>query len=160
MEVLQPRPAPAVAGRGRELERGGLHVNLTGDHLDYHKTMEEYGAAKAMLFEALPADGVAVVNIQDVAHSGMVKKIKPGVRVVRCKVEMPGGLPVAGGTAPETVCRAKVMGATTEGTDVEFAGPWGHRTCRIPLVGAFNVMNACKRWRRCMRCGAGRMRMP
>lgn len=119
-----------------------VFTNLTGDHLDYHKTMEEYGAAKAMLFEALPADGVAVVNIQDVAHSGMVKKIKPGVRVVRCKVEMPGALPVTGGTAPETVCRAKVMGATTEGTDVEFSGPWGHRNCRIPLVGAFNVMNA------------------
>ncbi len=119
-----------------------VFTNLTGDHLDYHKTMEEYGAAKAMLFEALPADGVAIVNIQDAAHSGMVKKIKPGVRVVRCKVEMPGALPVTGGTAPETVCRAKVIGATTEGTDVEFSGPWGHRTCRIPLVGAFNVMNA------------------
>lgn len=119
-----------------------VFTNLTGDHLDYHKTMEEYGAAKAMLFEALPSDGAAIVNIQDAAHSRMVKGMRPGVRVVRCQVEMPGALPVAGGTAPETVCRARVTGATTEGTDVEFSGPWGHRTCRIPLVGAFNVMNA------------------
>ena len=157
---------------------GALHwnaavfTNLTGDHLDYHKTMEEYAAAKAMLFEHLPSDGVAVVNIQDAGHSRMVKGMKPGVRVVRCKVEdgcrggaalgsatldAPSALGVAGskqpttapgrhhwqqaasatlrivgGTAPETVCRAKVMGATTEGTDVEFTGPWGHRVCRVP----------------------------
>ncbi len=120
----------------------GVFTNLTGDHLDYHGTMEEYGAAKAMLFDALPEDGVAVVNIQDAAHSRMVKGIKKGVRVVRCAVDQPGSLTVTGGTAPETVCRARVMGADTCGTDVEFTGAWGHRRVRVPLVGAFNVMNA------------------
>src|SRR5438270_208990 len=42
----------------------GVFTNLTGDHLDYHGTMEEYGAAKALLFSGLPDEaggGVAVV---------------------------------------------------------------------------------------------------
>jgi UDP-N-acetylmuramoyl-L-alanyl-D-glutamate--2,6-diaminopimelate ligase len=42
-----------------------IFTNLTGDHLDYHKTMEEYAAAKAMLFEGLKPDAVAVVNVDD-----------------------------------------------------------------------------------------------
>jgi UDP-N-acetylmuramyl-tripeptide synthetase len=118
----------------------GVFTNLTGDHLDYHGTMEEYAAAKARLFAMLPSDGAAVVNIQDQAHSGMVKGSK--ARIVRCAVDAPTGLAITGGTAPETVCRARVVGADTSGTDVEFTGPWGHRRSHIPLVGAFNVMNA------------------
>jgi UDP-N-acetylmuramoyl-L-alanyl-D-glutamate--2,6-diaminopimelate ligase len=118
----------------------GVFTNLTGDHLDYHGTMEAYAAAKARLFAMLPEDGVAVVNIQDPAHSGMVKGCK--APVVRCAVDGPKGLAITGGTAPETVCRARVVGADTTGTTVEFTGPWGHRTTRVPLVGAFNVMNA------------------
>ena len=34
---------------------GAAFTNLTGDHLDYHKTMEAYAAAKAKLFESLDA---------------------------------------------------------------------------------------------------------
>jgi len=37
-------------------------TNLSGDHLDYHKTKEEYLAAKTKLFSALSADAVAVLN--------------------------------------------------------------------------------------------------
>jgi UDP-N-acetylmuramoyl-L-alanyl-D-glutamate--2,6-diaminopimelate ligase len=123
--------------------QAGVFTNLTGDHLDYHGTMEAYGAAKRKLFEGLPSassGGVAVVNIQDPAHSGMVKG--SNARIMRCAVEKPGDLPITGGTAPETVCRAKVLGADTTGTNVEFVGPWGHRKVHIPLVGAFNIMNA------------------
>jgi UDP-N-acetylmuramoyl-L-alanyl-D-glutamate--2,6-diaminopimelate ligase len=39
-------------------------TNLTQDHLDYHKTMAAYGAAKAQLFNrVLPDDAVAVINV-------------------------------------------------------------------------------------------------
>jgi len=37
-------------------------TNLSGDHLDYHKTKEEYLAAKTRLFSALSSDAVAVLN--------------------------------------------------------------------------------------------------
>jgi UDP-N-acetylmuramoyl-L-alanyl-D-glutamate--2,6-diaminopimelate ligase len=39
-------------------------TNLTGDHLDYHKTMENYLAAKSMLFENLSAGAAAVLNAE------------------------------------------------------------------------------------------------
>jgi UDP-N-acetylmuramoyl-L-alanyl-D-glutamate--2,6-diaminopimelate ligase len=43
-----------------------VFTNLTQDHLDYHKTMDAYFAAKLLLFtERLKADGTAVVNIDD-----------------------------------------------------------------------------------------------
>ncbi|HOW34817.1 MAG TPA: UDP-N-acetylmuramoyl-L-alanyl-D-glutamate--2,6-diaminopimelate ligase [Candidatus Omnitrophota bacterium] len=43
----------------------GVFTNLTGDHLDYHKTMEEYFTAKALLFSRLSKDSCAVINIDD-----------------------------------------------------------------------------------------------
>jgi UDP-N-acetylmuramoyl-L-alanyl-D-glutamate--2,6-diaminopimelate ligase len=45
----------------------GVFTNLTVDHLDYHGTMEAYAAAKALLFEQLPATGTAVLNRDDPA---------------------------------------------------------------------------------------------
>ena len=38
----------------------GVFTNLTGDHLDYHGSMESYARAKSALFAALPPDGFAV----------------------------------------------------------------------------------------------------
>lgn len=126
----------------------GVFTNLTGDHLDYHGTMEHYADAKAMLFAALPrsaSGGVAIVNIQDPWHTRMVRD--SAARLVRCAVDEPGALSITGGTAPETVWRAKVLSADTGGTHVELSGPWtgagiSHAKIRIPLVGGFNVMNA------------------
>jgi UDP-N-acetylmuramoyl-L-alanyl-D-glutamate--2,6-diaminopimelate ligase len=42
-----------------------VFTNLTGDHLDYHGTMESYLAAKRRLFESLPAAAAAVLNRDD-----------------------------------------------------------------------------------------------
>ena len=43
----------------------GVFSNLTRDHLDFHGDMEAYFAAKRRLFELLPADAPAVVNLDD-----------------------------------------------------------------------------------------------
>ena len=51
----------------------GVFTNLTGDHLDYHGTMDRYAAAKALLFEGLGPDAFAVVNVMDPAHTRMVR---------------------------------------------------------------------------------------
>ncbi|NTV28476.1 MAG: UDP-N-acetylmuramoyl-L-alanyl-D-glutamate--2,6-diaminopimelate ligase [Candidatus Omnitrophica bacterium] len=45
--------------------RGGIFTNLTGDHLDYHKTMEGYFEAKSRLFRGLGPDAYAVINTDD-----------------------------------------------------------------------------------------------
>ena len=42
-----------------------IFTNLTGDHLDYHKTMEEYFNVKARLFESLSPDAFAIINRDD-----------------------------------------------------------------------------------------------
>ena len=42
-----------------------LYTNLTQDHLDYHKTMENYALAKQQLFKQLKKDGYAIINIDD-----------------------------------------------------------------------------------------------
>ena len=42
-----------------------IFTNLTQDHLDYHKTMENYAAAKQELFRKLKNDGVAIINYDD-----------------------------------------------------------------------------------------------
>lgn len=50
---------------GVQLMAAGF-TNFTQDHLDYHKTFEDYFAAKAGLFRrVLPEDGTAVVNLDD-----------------------------------------------------------------------------------------------
>ncbi len=51
----------------------GMFSNLTGDHLDYHLTMDRYAAAKARLFTALDGDATAVVNADDDYASIMVR---------------------------------------------------------------------------------------
>jgi len=42
-----------------------IFTNLTRDHLDFHRNMDDYFAAKRRLFELLPDSGVAVVNLDD-----------------------------------------------------------------------------------------------
>ena len=44
---------------------GGIFTNLTHDHLDYHKTFDNYLAAKKRFFDSLPVEAFALVNIDD-----------------------------------------------------------------------------------------------
>ena len=44
---------------------GGIFTNLTHDHLDYHKTFDNYLAAKKSFFDSLPPDSFALANIDD-----------------------------------------------------------------------------------------------
>ncbi len=53
-----------------------IFTNLTGDHLDYHKTMDDYATAKGMLFEGLKENAIAVVNADDKWVDQMVQLSK------------------------------------------------------------------------------------
>lgn len=44
---------------------GGIFTNITHDHLDYHKTFDEYIRVKKSFFEHLPADAFSVSNLDD-----------------------------------------------------------------------------------------------
>ena len=43
----------------------GVFTNLTAEHLDYHKTIEDYYHAKSKLFKMLPISSTAILNIDD-----------------------------------------------------------------------------------------------
>lgn len=126
----------------------GIFTNLTRDHLDYHGTMEQYAAAKAVLFEMLPRDGWAVVNAMDPWTARMVRDCP--ARVLGCRIAAPGAgpaeiMPVAaraerGEPSAEAVATIRSMHAG--GSRVEFAGPWGRFETSVRLLGRHNVMNA------------------
>ncbi|MDD4817373.1 MAG: UDP-N-acetylmuramoyl-L-alanyl-D-glutamate--2,6-diaminopimelate ligase [Victivallaceae bacterium] len=62
---------------------GAIFTNLTGDHLDYHKTMDNYYAAKRRMFTELvkPGRGAAVINIDDPWGARLLKEVRAlGIR--------------------------------------------------------------------------------
>lgn len=45
-----------------------VFTNLTQDHLDYHKSMEDYASAKKKLFTKIKKNGLAIINVDDKYH--------------------------------------------------------------------------------------------
>ena len=55
---------------------GGIFTNLTRDHLDFHKTVDNYIAAKKMFFDALPKGAFALVNADDKVGEVMLQNTR------------------------------------------------------------------------------------
>ncbi|MFA5095087.1 MAG: UDP-N-acetylmuramoyl-L-alanyl-D-glutamate--2,6-diaminopimelate ligase [Candidatus Paceibacterota bacterium] len=55
---------------------GGIFTNLTHDHLDYHKNLENYFLAKKKFFEILPKNSFALSNIDDEYGDVILENIK------------------------------------------------------------------------------------
>ncbi len=55
---------------------GGIFTNITHDHLDYHKTFDEYIRVKKQFFDALPEDGFALTNLDDKRGTVMLQNTK------------------------------------------------------------------------------------
>jgi UDP-N-acetylmuramoyl-L-alanyl-D-glutamate--2,6-diaminopimelate ligase len=53
-----------------------VFTNLTRDHLDFHRSIEEYGSTKATLFSMLKKDGFGIYNMDDPASPGMIAAAK------------------------------------------------------------------------------------
>jgi UDP-N-acetylmuramoyl-L-alanyl-D-glutamate--2,6-diaminopimelate ligase len=100
-----------------------IFTNLTQDHLDFHPTMDDYFAAKRMLFEAAPA--VAVVNVDD----------PYGARLA-AELALPHLVTVAI-DAPEADLRATGVRSDMNGSTFRAGG----LHLRSPLPGRFNVLN-------------------
>ncbi len=117
--------------------RVGVFTNLTGDHLDYHGSIEAYGLAKARLFAMLPEDGTAIVNAEDPWHAPMIEQ-------TRAKRVWPCRLSTGTGEHPprRDECVVREIAQESHGARVAMRGPWGEIETFLPLVGAFNLMNA------------------
>ena len=53
-----------------------IYTNLSHEHLDYHKTMDEYLDAKSRLFGMIKPDGIAIINIDDPFGRRMVEEVE------------------------------------------------------------------------------------
>lgn len=113
--------------------RAAGFTNLTGDHLDYHGTMENYAAAKARLFTLLAPGGVACINAQDPWAERMVRDCTQ--RVVRLGVLSEG----AGGG--DVDASARVLRQGMDGMLLRLRGGFGEIEALAPLVGTYNAFN-------------------
>jgi UDP-N-acetylmuramyl-tripeptide synthetase len=111
----------------------GVFTNLTQDHLDYHGTMEAYAAAKRVLFESLPEDGVGVYNADD-SHGAWMAA--PARQRIACRA----GDRARAEDGPGAWCVA-ARSAGLDGMDVVVRGPELALAGRVPLVGEHNAMN-------------------
>ncbi|MBS0615743.1 MAG: UDP-N-acetylmuramoyl-L-alanyl-D-glutamate--2,6-diaminopimelate ligase [Verrucomicrobia bacterium] len=78
--VMEVSSHALTQGRARSFSFDvAVFTNLTQDHLDYHQTMENYAAAKALLFSSLSNSASAVVNVDDPAHKIILAQCKANV---------------------------------------------------------------------------------
>ncbi len=108
-----------------------VFTNLTGDHLDYHHTMEDYADAKALWFESLGPEAYAVVNVDDAYAERMVRDCR--AKILRCTLNA--------AVHPDAECRATILHLGADHSVALYEGPWGGVELRLPLVGRHNVAN-------------------
>lgn len=102
---------------------GGIFTNLTRDHLDYHKTVDNYLKAKKAFFDNLPSTAFALTNIDDKAGPVMLqntaaKKLSYSLRTL-------------------ADFKAKILESHFEGTDLLI----NDREVMVHFVGRFNTYN-------------------
>ena len=102
---------------------GGLFTNLTRDHLDYHKTVENYRDAKKAFFDGLGKDAFAITNADDKNGMFMVQNTKADVKTysIRQMADF----------------RARIVECHFEGMYLEIDG----REVGVQFIGKFNVSN-------------------
>ena len=104
----------------------GIFTNLTRDHLDYHRTMEDYLAAKLRLSGLLGLTGVEIVNTDDRAWRAMPPRAER----------------ISFGISGVANVRAADLVLDNAGSVFRLITPWGEAPIRLPLLGDYNVANA------------------
>ena len=102
---------------------GGLFTNLTRDHLDYHKTFENYRDAKKKFFDDLPKGAFAITNADDKNGMVMVQNTKATVKTYSTRT-------MADYTAHIIECHFEGMYLEMDGHEVG-----------VQFIGKFNVSN-------------------
>ena len=102
---------------------GGIFTNLTRDHLDYHKTVENYRDAKKAFFDMLPKGAFAITNADDKNGLFMVQNTKATVKTysIRTMADF----------------KARIIECHFEGMYLEIDG----HEVGVQFIGKFNVSN-------------------
>ncbi len=102
---------------------GGIFTNLTRDHLDYHKTIENYRDAKKKFFDDMPKNAFAITNADDKNGMVMVQNTKATVKTysIRTMADF----------------HAKIIECHFEGMYLEVNG----KEVGVQFIGKFNVSN-------------------
>ena len=102
---------------------GGIFTNLTRDHLDYHKTFENYRNAKKAFFDSLPKTAFAITNADDKNGMVMVQNTKATIKTYSIR----------------TVAdfKARIIECHFEGMYLEMDG----HEVGVQFIGKFNVSN-------------------
>ena len=111
-------------------------TNLTRDHLDYHLTMEAYGAAKARLF-TWPGLAHRIVNIDDAFGARLAAAPSEVPLTVTTRVSPAAALP-----RDARFVRAAAVTPDTGGLFIEVESSFGRAELPMRLMGEFNVDNA------------------
>ncbi len=124
-----------VSSHGLKMKRvmdvefgSAIFTNLTRDHLDFHKTFEDYFNAKMLLFGLLRKPRKALVNIDDEYGSRI-----PGLLDFK---------PVTYGIKNQADYMAEPGAMDLSGTSFTLTGPGGFKKdVKVNLVGRFNIYN-------------------
>lgn len=102
---------------------GGIFTNLTQDHLDYHKTMENYLKAKKAFFDNLPSSAFALTNIDD--KNGLVMLQNTAAQQHSYSVKSLADF------------KGKIIEKHFDGTSITI----NDKELEVQFVGVFNVYN-------------------
>ena len=102
---------------------GGIFTNLTRDHLDYHKTFENYRNAKKAFFDSLPKTAFAITNADDKNGMVMVQNTKATIKTYS--------------TRAVADFKARIRECHFEGMYLEMDG----HEVGVQFIGKFNVSN-------------------
>ena len=102
---------------------GGIFTNLTRDHLDYHKTVENYLKAKKAFFDNLPKTAFALTNMDDKNGLVMVQNTKAKVYTYSLR--------------SMSDFKGKIIEDHFEGMELEF----NRKEVNVQFIGKFNASN-------------------
>jgi len=113
-------------------------TNLTRDHLDYHGTMEAYGATKAKLF-SWPTLAHRVINVDDPFGAHLAAQLSTTRLVITTRsTDFPAA--VTSLRHAEIVRAARVV-PESSGLRISIDSSWGTSELAVPLIGEFNIDN-------------------
>ena len=104
-----------------------IFTNLTREHLDFHKNMEDYLNAKLKLFEKIKKDGFAIINIDDPSAAKIIEKVKSDAKA---KI-------ITYGIDREADIRAEDINLSCKGLKFKFQGT----EIESSLIGRHNIYN-------------------